>query len=79
MSLADVLRKHTIELANWAKKLTDCEAARSLEVECKVRFESNCGRLQDQLKLVVVQLEELRARAKKAEAAYQQLGLGKVR
>lgn len=38
-SLASVLRKHALELSDWAKKLADCEAARSSKVECKVRSE----------------------------------------
>ncbi|OAE19347.1 hypothetical protein AXG93_3548s1000 [Marchantia polymorpha subsp. ruderalis] len=33
--MAYVLRKHAVELADWAKKLADCESARSSEVECK--------------------------------------------
>lgn len=55
--LADILRKHVVELADLAKKLADCESARSSEVECKIRFESDCGWLEEQLKLVAVQLE----------------------
>ncbi|OAE21320.1 hypothetical protein AXG93_868s1590 [Marchantia polymorpha subsp. ruderalis] len=31
------VRKHEKELANWAKKLTDCESARTSEVECKLK------------------------------------------
>ncbi|OAE24602.1 hypothetical protein AXG93_2767s1000 [Marchantia polymorpha subsp. ruderalis] len=34
-SLASVLRKHAVELTDWAKKLVNCKAAKSLEVECK--------------------------------------------
>ncbi|OAE27770.1 hypothetical protein AXG93_1669s1080 [Marchantia polymorpha subsp. ruderalis] len=55
------------------EKEPDCKAARSLEVECKVRFKSDCGQLQEQLKLVAVQLEESRVRVEKVEQAYQQL------
>lgn len=33
-SLAEEFRKHEEELTDWAKKLADCEAARSSEVEC---------------------------------------------
>lgn len=59
VSLADELRKHGVELADWTKKLADCESIKSSEFKCRVRFESNCGRLQEQLKLVAEQLEEL--------------------
>ncbi|OAE19272.1 hypothetical protein AXG93_909s1020 [Marchantia polymorpha subsp. ruderalis] len=50
-SLASVLRKQAVKMIEWAKKLADCVAARSLEVKCKIRFESDCDRLQEQLKL----------------------------
>lgn len=70
-SLTKQLRNHSVKLADWAKKLTDCESAKSLEVECRIRFEADCGRLQERLKLV--KLEESQARAGKAEAAYRQL------
>lgn len=60
-------------MTDWTKKLANCKAARSSEVECKVRFESDCDRLQEQLKLVDVQLEESQTRVEKAEATYQQL------
>lgn len=56
-SLANVHQKHAGELTDWAKKLADCEAARPLEVKCKVKFKSECGRLQGQLKLVAMHLE----------------------
>ncbi|OAE24577.1 hypothetical protein AXG93_2415s1590 [Marchantia polymorpha subsp. ruderalis] len=36
-SLAEGVRKHEEKLANWAKKLADCESARSSEVECKLK------------------------------------------
>ncbi|OAE31233.1 hypothetical protein AXG93_1293s1100 [Marchantia polymorpha subsp. ruderalis] len=68
-----VLWKHEGELMDWVKKLANDEAARSLEVECKVKFELECGRLQKKLKLVAVQLEELQGRVKKAEMTHQQL------
>ncbi|OAE24638.1 hypothetical protein AXG93_4863s1010 [Marchantia polymorpha subsp. ruderalis] len=35
-NLVEQLRKHEVELANWAKKLTECESAKSLEVECRL-------------------------------------------
>lgn len=34
-SLSEGIRKHEEELTNWAKKLADCESARSLTVKCK--------------------------------------------
>ncbi|OAE19010.1 hypothetical protein AXG93_2839s1050 [Marchantia polymorpha subsp. ruderalis] len=46
-SLAEGVRKHEEELANWAKKLADCESAMSLEAECKLKFESECRRLRE--------------------------------
>lgn len=69
-SLAEQLRKHAVELADWAKKLTDCEAIKSLEVECRVRFKADCGWLHGRLKLITEQLEKSRARAEKVEVAY---------
>lgn len=39
-SLAEELEKHKGELTDWAKKLANCEAARSSEVECKLKVES---------------------------------------
>ncbi|OAE32095.1 hypothetical protein AXG93_2573s1040 [Marchantia polymorpha subsp. ruderalis] len=36
-SLAEGVQKHEEELANWAKKLADCESAKSSEVECKLK------------------------------------------
>lgn len=65
-SLAEQFQKHAAEVADWAKILADCESAKSSEVECRVRFEADCGRLHEQLK-------ESRAKAEKAEATYQQL------
>ncbi|OAE27934.1 hypothetical protein AXG93_3309s1310 [Marchantia polymorpha subsp. ruderalis] len=31
-SLAEPMKKHKVELADWAKKLTDCELAKFLEI-----------------------------------------------
>lgn len=48
-SLAEGVQKHEEELANWTKKLADCKSAKSLEVECKLKIESECQRLREQL------------------------------
>ncbi|OAE33713.1 hypothetical protein AXG93_1646s1000 [Marchantia polymorpha subsp. ruderalis] len=42
-------QKHEEELKDWAKKLADCESAKSLEVKCKLKVESDCRRLRKQL------------------------------
>lgn len=61
-SLAEPMKKHKVELADWAKKLTDCELAKFLEVECRVKFQADCDRLQNQLKAVTEMLEASRKR-----------------
>ncbi|OAE30598.1 hypothetical protein AXG93_2909s1010 [Marchantia polymorpha subsp. ruderalis] len=71
-SLAEVLWKHEGELTDWAKKLAGCEAARSSEVECKLKVKLECGRLQEQLKRATLHLEESQGRAEKAKAAHRQ-------
>lgn len=72
-SLEEQMRKHKVELADWAKKLTDCKSAKSLKVECIIKFEADCNQLQNQLKAVTEQLEALRTRMKEAKAAFHQL------
>lgn len=67
------MRKHKVNLADWMKKLMDCESAKSLEVECRVKFKADCDRMQNQLKSVMEQLKALRTRAEEAEAAFRQL------
>lgn len=64
---------HDKELANWAKKLADCESAKPSEVECKLKVESDCRRLRKQLGKADMRSQELQRRMEKAEEAYRQL------
>lgn len=43
------------QIADWAKKLTDCESAKSSEIECSVRFEADYNRLEEHSKAVTEQ------------------------
>ncbi|OAE22286.1 hypothetical protein AXG93_3674s1000 [Marchantia polymorpha subsp. ruderalis] len=72
-SLTEGVRKHEEELANWAKKLTDCESARTSEVECKLKVELECRWLWEQLGKEDMRLQESQRRMEKAEEAYRQL------
>ncbi|OAE23726.1 hypothetical protein AXG93_4776s1080 [Marchantia polymorpha subsp. ruderalis] len=72
-SLAEGVQKHEEELANWAKKLTVCESAKSSEVECKLKVESECRRLHEKLGKADMRLQELQRRMEKAEEVYCQL------
>lgn len=73
MSLAKEIWKHEGELTDWAKKLADCESARSLEIECKLKVESERQRLQEQLGKAAMRSEESQRRMEKSEAAYRHL------
>lgn len=46
-SLAEQMKKHEVKLVDWAKRLTDCKSAKSLEVECRVKLDADCNRLQN--------------------------------
>ncbi|OAE27566.1 hypothetical protein AXG93_2779s1140 [Marchantia polymorpha subsp. ruderalis] len=48
-SLVEKFLKHKGELTDWAKKLSDCESARSSEVECRSKVKLERRRLQDRL------------------------------
>ncbi|OAE29584.1 hypothetical protein AXG93_4003s1050 [Marchantia polymorpha subsp. ruderalis] len=65
--------KHDKEVTNWTKKLGDCESARSLEVECKLKVQLECRRLREQLGKADMRLQESQRRMEKAEEAYRQL------
>lgn len=41
-SLAEQMKKHEVELADWTKRLTDCELAKSSEFECRVKLDADC-------------------------------------
>ncbi|OAE27922.1 hypothetical protein AXG93_3309s1190 [Marchantia polymorpha subsp. ruderalis] len=71
-SLTEKTKKHEAKLASWATKLTKCETAKYSEVECRLKFDADCDRLQDQLKTVEEQLES-RTRAEAEELAFRQL------
>ncbi|OAE31832.1 hypothetical protein AXG93_685s1000 [Marchantia polymorpha subsp. ruderalis] len=73
VSVAEEFRKHKGELTDWAKKLADCESARSSEVECRLKVESEWRRLQEQLGKTAMRSEELQRRMEKAKVAYRQL------
>lgn len=60
-------------MKGWAKKLADCESAKSSEVECRLKVESNCRRLREQLGKAEMKSEESQRRMEKAEDAYRQL------
>ncbi|OAE18633.1 hypothetical protein AXG93_3810s1020 [Marchantia polymorpha subsp. ruderalis] len=66
-SLPEGIQKHEEELTNWAKKLTDCESAKSLEVE------SECRRLREQLGKTDMRSQEWRRRMEKSKEAYRHL------
>ncbi|OAE18772.1 hypothetical protein AXG93_2396s1230 [Marchantia polymorpha subsp. ruderalis] len=72
-SLSAGNQKHEEELADWAKKLVDCESAKSSEVECKLKVESDCRRLREQLGKAEMRSQESQRRMEKAEEAYRQL------
>ncbi|OAE26459.1 hypothetical protein AXG93_815s1210 [Marchantia polymorpha subsp. ruderalis] len=72
-NLAEEIRKHVEKLTDWAKKLADCESARSLAVECRLKGESEQQRLQEQLGKVVMRSKESQSRMEKSEAAYRHL------
>ncbi|OAE22952.1 hypothetical protein AXG93_2997s1160 [Marchantia polymorpha subsp. ruderalis] len=72
-SLTEGVRKHEEELANWAKKLSDCESARTSEIECKLKVESECRRLREQLGKADMRSQESQRRMEKTEHAYRQL------
>ncbi|OAE23091.1 hypothetical protein AXG93_2590s1010 [Marchantia polymorpha subsp. ruderalis] len=70
VSLAEEFWKHEGELTDLAKKLADCESARSSEVECRLKVESERRRLQEQLRKAGMRSEESQRRMEKAEVAY---------
>ncbi|OAE27498.1 hypothetical protein AXG93_3006s1000 [Marchantia polymorpha subsp. ruderalis] len=72
-SLAEQMKKHEVELADWAKRLLDCESAKSLEVKCRVKLDVDWDQLQNQLKAITKQLESSRTRAKESQLAFHQL------
>ncbi|OAE21954.1 hypothetical protein AXG93_242s1380 [Marchantia polymorpha subsp. ruderalis] len=72
-SLTEGVRKHEEELANWAKKLTDCESAKTLEVECKLKVELVCRRLRKQLGKADMKSQESHRRMEKAKETYHHL------
>lgn len=61
------------KLSNWAKKLVDCESARSSAVECKLKVKSECRWLQEQLSKAAMRLKESQRRMEKLEKAYRHL------
>ncbi|OAE28820.1 hypothetical protein AXG93_2534s1010 [Marchantia polymorpha subsp. ruderalis] len=63
-------KKHKAELTSWAKRLTECKTAKSLEVKCRLKLDADCDRLRVQLKTVEQKLEASRIRAKAAEWAF---------
>ncbi|OAE21048.1 hypothetical protein AXG93_606s1340 [Marchantia polymorpha subsp. ruderalis] len=65
--------KHEDELKDWAKKLAEYESAKSSEVECRLKVESDCRRLREQLGKSEMRSEESQRRMQKAEDAYRQL------
>ncbi|OAE34437.1 hypothetical protein AXG93_2886s1000 [Marchantia polymorpha subsp. ruderalis] len=72
-SLAEGIQKHEGELEGWVKKLADCESARSSEVECRLRVESECRRLREQLGKADMRSQKSHWMMEKAEEAYGQL------
>ncbi|OAE26247.1 hypothetical protein AXG93_1007s1030 [Marchantia polymorpha subsp. ruderalis] len=46
-SLAEETKKHEANLASWAKRLTECETAKSSKVKCRLKLDVNCDQLQD--------------------------------
>ncbi|OAE35947.1 hypothetical protein AXG93_2094s1000 [Marchantia polymorpha subsp. ruderalis] len=72
-SLAEGIQKPEEELTSWAKKLADCESAKSSEVECRLRVESECRRLRKQLRKADMRSQESQRRMEKAEEAYRHL------
>ncbi|OAE32793.1 hypothetical protein AXG93_374s1200 [Marchantia polymorpha subsp. ruderalis] len=72
-SMTECVGKHEEELANWAKKLADCESARSSEVKCKLKVESECQRLRQQLGKADMRSQESQRRMEKVEKTYRQL------
>lgn len=72
-SLAEEIRKHERELTDWTKKLTDCESAKTLAVECKLKVKLERRQLQEQLGKAAMRSEESRRRMEKLEAAYRHL------
>ncbi|OAE23320.1 hypothetical protein AXG93_3390s1050 [Marchantia polymorpha subsp. ruderalis] len=72
-SLTEEVWKHEEELADWTKKLTDCESARTSEIECELKVELGCRRLRKQLDKADMRSQELQRRMEKAEEAYRHL------
>ncbi|OAE22795.1 hypothetical protein AXG93_2035s1790 [Marchantia polymorpha subsp. ruderalis] len=72
-SLAEENQKHEEELKNCAKKLADCELTKSSKIKCRLKVESECRRLREQLGKADMRSEESRRRMEKAEEAYHQL------
>lgn len=60
-------------MKNWAKKLTDCESAKSSENECRLKVESECRRFWEQLGKAEMRSQEWRRRMEKSEEAYRHL------
>ncbi|OAE33507.1 hypothetical protein AXG93_1467s1090 [Marchantia polymorpha subsp. ruderalis] len=72
-SLTERVRKHEEELVNCAKKLTGCELARTSTVECKLKIESECRRLREQLDKADMRSQKSHRRMEKVEEYYRHL------
>ncbi|OAE28913.1 hypothetical protein AXG93_4891s1020 [Marchantia polymorpha subsp. ruderalis] len=72
-SLAAGVQQHAKESESWAKKLADCESTRSSEVKCRLRVESKCRQLREQLAKADLRSQESHRKMEKAEEAYRRL------